>query len=106
MILVVEMSYDIKIVKMDDVDPLSMLDNGDKLTDPYMTDYEFSRLIGCRDFQLKSGDDPRIDTEDEINTLEIARKELYALVIPLVIQRTLPDGRSEWWKVSELHIAD
>ena len=100
------MAYDIKVVKMDDVDPLSMLDSGDKITDPYMTDFEFARLIGCRDLQLKNGDDPRVDTEGEINTLEIARKELYELVIPLVIQRTLPDGRSEWWKVSELYIAD
>lgn len=100
------MSYDIKIVKMDDVDPLSMIDDGDKITDPYMTDFEFARLIGCRDLQLKNGDEPRIDPEDEINTLEIARRELYELVIPLVIQRTLPDGRSELWKVSELYIAD
>ncbi len=100
------MAYDIKVVKMDDVDPLSNIDSGDKITDTYMTSFEFARLIGCRDLQLKNGDEPRIDTGDEINTLEIARRELYELVIPLVIQRTLPDGRSEWWKVSDLHIAN
>ena len=100
------MAYDIKIVTMDDVDPMAILDGEDKFTDPYMTDYEFARLIACRDLQLKNGYDPCVDTEDEIDTLEIARKELYELVIPLVIQRTLPDGRTEWWKVSELYIAD
>jgi DNA-directed RNA polymerase subunit K/omega len=100
------MDYNIRIVKMDDVDPASMLDSGDKITDPYMTGFEFARLIGVREFQLKNGEQPCVDTENETNTLEIARKELYELVIPLVIQRTVPDGRTEWWKVSELHIAD
>jgi len=102
----VYMATDVRIVKMDDVDPESMLDTGDRITDPYMTSFEFARLIGCRDFQLKNGDKPLVDAKNETNTLDIARKELYELVIPLVIIRTLPDGRTECWKVSELYIAD
>ena len=98
------MAYEIEIVKIEDVD-LSILES-DKITDPYMSSFEFTRLIACRDLQLKNNADPLIDVEGESNTLEVARKELYALVIPLVIQRTLPDGRTECWKVSELHIPD
>ena len=96
------MTRNLEIIEIKDVD-ISIL-GSDKITDPYMTRFEFARLIACRDIQLKSGDKPRVDIEDEYNTLEIARKELYALVIPLVIKRTLPDGRSECWKISEMYI--
>ena len=99
------MAHDFEIVKIEDVDPLSLLDSENRITDAIMTNYEFTRLIGRRDFQLKNGDDqPRIDAEDEIDTLEIAKRELYAHVIPLVIRRTVPDGRVEWCKVSQLYI--
>lgn len=99
------MAHDFEIEKIEDIDPHSLLDSENRLTDPIMTIYEFTRLIGRRDFQLRTGEcEPLIDIGDEIDTLEIARKELYAHVIPLVIRRTLPDGRSEWWKVSQLYI--
>ena len=97
------MAHEFEIVKIEDVNPILLADEN-RITDPIMTTYEFTRLIGRRDFQLKNGDEPRIDVDGEINTLEIARKELYAHVIPLVIRRTVPDGRTEWLKVSDLYI--
>ena len=98
------MSDNIEIVKLEDVDHDDLISN--KITKPYMTKYEFTRLIGFRDIQLKNGAIPRVDVDGDVDTLEIARKELYERVIPLVIQRTFPDGRSEYREISDLYIPD
>lgn len=78
--------------------------NEHKITDPYITKYEFTRLIAYRDIQLRGGDSPRVKVDKECNTLEIARKEVYERTIPLIIQRNLPDGRIEYWKISDMYI--
>nr|QBK86036.1 MAG: RNA polymerase subunit 6 [Marseillevirus LCMAC101] len=98
------MANEFKIIKLEAID-LTVLDC-DKITDPHMTKFEFSRLIACRALQLNNDDDPLVDTEGETDPLEIARRELYELVLRLVIQRNLPDGRTEWLKMSELYISD
>jgi len=46
---------------------------------------------------------PTIELDDDTtNPLEIARRELEARTLPLLIRRAYPDGSYEEWHVSEL----
>lgn len=75
-----------------------------KRTSDYMTKYEYTRLIACRAVRIDNGFPPKINVEGIFNPYEIARMELHARVIPLVIERTLPDGTKEIWNIKDMHI--
>ncbi len=45
-----------------------------------------------------------VDPQGESDPLEIARKELKARKIPIVVRRYLPDNSYEDWRMSELII--
>lgn len=45
-----------------------------------------------------------VDNEGETDPLEIARKELRARKIPIVVRRYLPDGSYEDWSIEDLII--
>jgi DNA-directed RNA polymerase I, II, and III subunit RPABC2 len=61
-------------------------------TSKYMTRYECAHVLGIRARQLSMGAEPQVPTNGETNTLVIARKELFAKKLPILIRRTLPDG--------------
>ena len=75
-----------------------------KRTSDYMTKYEYTRLIGSRALEIDNGFSPKVNVEDVFNPYDIARMELHARVIPLVIERTLQDGTKEIWNVKDMHI--
>ncbi|KAL1284681.1 DNA-directed RNA polymerases I, II, and III subunit RPABC2 [Trichinella pseudospiralis] len=77
-----------------------------RITTPYMTKYERARVLGTRALQISMGAPVLVELEDERDALEIARKELKARRIPLVIRRYMPDGSYEDWRVDELIITD
>ena len=83
-------------------------DNGtivDKLhrTIPFLTKYEKSRILGQRATQINSGATPFIQVpEDVIDGYIIAEMELKEKRIPFIIRRPLPNGGSEYWRVSDL----
>jgi len=75
-----------------------------KITKPFMTKYEKTKLIGIRMQQLANGCDPMVDYSDLISLREIVEKEIEEKKIPLMIRRFLPDGTIEDWRVEDLQI--
>ncbi len=76
----------------------------DRITKPFMTIFERVRLLGDRAKQLSLGAKPMIQGIETMNPKEIAKLELEKGVIPLIIERPLPNGKKERWHVTELKI--
>lgn len=75
-------------------------------TKPILTKYERVRILGDRAKQLSLGAKPMLLNVDNMNPKEIAKLELERKVIPFIIEKTLPDGRRERWKLNELAIVN
>lgn len=72
---------------------------------PFLTVYERTKILGTRTNQLADGARPFITVPDYITQpLEIAKLELEARVLPFVIERPMPDGSFEYWRLSDLMI--
>jgi DNA-directed RNA polymerases I, II, and III subunit RPABC2 len=72
-------------------------------TIPYLTKYERARILGQRAKQINSGATPFVKVpENVIDGYLIAELELKEKRIPFIIRRPLPNGGSEYWKVSDL----
>jgi len=79
--------------------------NNDKITMPYMTKFEKAKLLGVRAEMIASGDKPLVEIKGKVNNAyEIAVMELKQKKIPLIIRRSLPNGKVEDWRVEELII--
>lgn len=76
----------------------------ERITKPFLTKYEKTRIIGTRAQQISDGSMPMVAyKEDEtIDPVELAVKELRSKTTPLVLRRKFPGGRFETWKISEL----
>ena len=72
-----------------------------KKTVPFLNKFEKARLLGVRIQQLSAGAEPKINTSELLNIVEIAQEELRQRKIPLIIKRNLPNGDSEEWKLEE-----
>jgi len=70
-------------------------------THPVLSKYEKTNILGKRLKQLNCGAEPFVNTQLNDNYL-IAIQELDEKKIPFIIQRPLPNGGSEYWKVSDL----
>lgn len=98
-------SFEIKTVEDDEKN--INIETSKKRTIDYTTRYEYTMLIACRALQISFGKPPKVDIGDIKDPNEIAKMELHARVIPLIIVRTLPDGTKETWNVNkEMHIRD
>lgn len=71
-------------------------------TKPILFKYERVRLLGDRAQQLTLGAKPMIKNVEGLLPKEIAELEIEKNVIPLIIQRPLPNGKKERWHISEL----
>lgn len=71
---------------------------------PILTKYERTKILGQRAKQIEDGDNPYIDINNIIDPYIIASMELTANKIPFIIRRPLPNGSSEYWKLSDLLI--
>lgn len=70
---------------------------------PMMTRYEKARILGERARQINSGAKPMIEVDPTIiDGYLIALQELEQKRIPFIIQRPLPNGGSEYWRVADL----
>jgi DNA-directed RNA polymerase I, II, and III subunit RPABC2 len=76
--------------------------NDQRITKRYMTKYERNRLIGDRTKQLALGAKPLIKNVGHLAPKDVAKLELEHNIMPLVIERPLPNGMKERWKTSEL----
>jgi len=74
-------------------------------TVPFVTRYEKARVIGERAKQINSGAKPFIEVDQSIiDGYLIALKEFEEKKIPFIIRRPLPNGTSEYWRLSDLEI--
>lgn len=75
-----------------------------RITKQYLTKYERVRILGIRAKQLSLGAKPMIKNVIHLDPKEIAKLELQMGVIPLIIERPLPTGQKERWRINELRI--
>ena len=76
-------------------------------TIPFLTKYEKTKILGLRTKQINKGGAIFVEApKDIIDGYNIALLELEQKKIPFIIQRPLPNGGSEYWKVSDLEIID
>lgn len=74
-------------------------------TVPFMTQYEKAKILGQRAKQINNGSNPFVDVASNIiDGHTIALMELNQKKIPFIIRRPLPNGASEYWKVSDLKV--
>jgi DNA-directed RNA polymerase I, II, and III subunit RPABC2 len=72
---------------------------------PFLTQYEKTRILGFRTNQLAQGARPLIAVPEHVkSTLEIARMELQQRRLPFIVKRPMPDGTFEYWRLSDLLI--
>jgi len=74
-------------------------------TTPILSRYERARILGERAKQINEGAPSFIEVDEHmIDGYFIAEKELEQKKIPFIIQRPLPNGGSEYWRVRDLEI--
>jgi len=74
-------------------------------TIPILTKFEKTKILGIRAKQLDEGAQPFITVPDTvIDGYTIACEELEKKKMPFIIRRPLPNGGSEYWKVSDLEM--
>tara|TARA_B100000900_G_scaffold413084_1_gene436225 strand:- start:8830 stop:9510 length:681 start_codon:yes stop_codon:yes gene_type:complete len=72
-------------------------------TIPFLTRYEKAKILGLRAKQINHGSKPFVEiNRNIIDGHTIAHMELVQNKIPFIIRRPLPNGGSEYWKISDL----
>lgn len=95
-----DIDYDEYFIKDDEI----IINKTSRLTKPYLTKYEKVRILGDRARQLAQGAKPMIKNTTGLSHKEVALLELKSKVIPLIIERPIPNVGVEKWKLSELEI--
>lgn len=77
---------------------------------PRLTIYEIARIIGARAAQIANGAPILIPLAEldltNLREIDIAKKELEMKVLPITIQRWLPDGRYQNIPIQWLHLEE
>jgi DNA-directed RNA polymerase subunit K/omega len=74
-------------------------------TNPLLTKYEKTKILGIRLKQLNNNAKPYINVKENIiDNLLIASLELEQKKLPFIIQRPLPNNCFEYWKLEDLEI--
>ena len=81
-------------------------DKNIKLSKPILTKYEFVRLMTDRTKQLAQGAKPMLKNITDLSSKEIAKLEIKNKIIPLIIERPIPNSKSEFYKLKELEIPE
>ncbi len=76
----------------------------ERITRPILTKYEYVRILTDRVKQLTLGAKPMIKNSKNYTHKEIAILEIKMKVCPFLIERPLPNGQKEIFKLSELLI--
>jgi DNA-directed RNA polymerase subunit K/omega len=97
---------DIKIATEDNklityIDVNNIIAKNPKKTIPILNKYEKARICGLRLQQLAEGAKPTIDPKGLKSINEIVEKEYKMRLIPFIIERSLPNGEKEYWKMEE-----
>lgn len=72
---------------------------------PILSRYERARILGERAIQLNAGAEPFVEIpEGMIDGYLIAWEEFKAKKIPFIIQRPMPNGGCEYWRLQDLEV--
>ena len=72
---------------------------------PILTKYEKAKILGIRTKQLNDNSKPYISVDEKIiDNYIIAKMELEQKKLPFIIERPIPDGTFEYWKLQDLEI--
>lgn len=72
-------------------------------TVPFLTKFEKAKVLGLRAKQINEGAQSFVKVPDNVvNGYTIAQLELAEKKIPFIIRRPIPNGGSEYWKLSDL----
>ena len=83
---------------------ISLLD-ANHTTYPFLTNYEKTKCISFRASQINNGAKPYILVPTGVNdSYQIAKMELEARRLPIIIKRPMPDGTYEVWRLNDLLI--
>jgi DNA-directed RNA polymerase subunit K/omega len=86
----------------DDINQKGIIPKEERITKPILTKYERVRLKGDRAKQITLGAKIMLKNVDDLNPKEITDLEIKNNIIPLIIERPLPNGEKERWYISEL----
>jgi DNA-directed RNA polymerase I, II, and III subunit RPABC2 len=73
-----------------------------KISKPYLTKYEKTRLLGIRTSQLMQGAKPMIKNCSGLSSQKIAYLELKNKTMPLLVYRPIPNAKDEVWNIADL----
>lgn len=78
----------------------------DKISQPYLTKYEYAKIIGIAAQQIESGRKPLVENipSSYVNPIDIAEYELKKKKTPIIIKRKLPNNEFEYWTLDQLII--
>ena len=75
------------------------------VTEPVLSKYEYTQVLGIRVQQIERGAEPLIELSPDLNTPElIAEEELRQRKTPFIIKRKIADNKYEYWKIEDLSI--
>lgn len=69
---------------------------------PFLTKYEYTKMIGIRAEQISKGAKPLVETEGLVESIDIAEREYKEGKLPFLIERPMPNGTTELWRLDEL----
>ena len=82
------------------------VDAKDRISKPFMTKYEYVRIIGDRTQQLILGAKPMIKNYKTYSPKERAIEELRLKMTPFFVEREMPNKTIEKWHINELDYID
>jgi DNA-directed RNA polymerases I, II, and III subunit RPABC2 len=75
---------------------------------PFLTIYEKTSIISLRMAQLANGAPTYLDTSmahsDRSDLRKVAERELKEKKLPFMVQRKMPNGKTEYWRLDDLII--
>ena len=94
------------IVMADDyIDLYKNYDISKNISEPILSKFEYTKILGMRAQQIAMGAEPLIKvTKDLDNVVLIAEEELRQRKTPMIIQREIGKDKYEYWKIEDLII--
>ena len=93
------------ILSDDNVDLYKKYDIKNNISEPILTKYEYTKILGMRAQQLAMGAEALIDVTEDLNDVVlIAEEELRQRKTPIIIQRNIGVNKYEYWKIEDLAV--
>ena len=73
------------------------------VTEPILTKYEYTKILGMRAQQIANNSEPLIKvTKDLDNPVAIAKEEIRQRKSPIILKRKIGVDQFEYWKLEDL----